>query len=580
MFEQRKNRRFSTGRSVSLYMIFFAYFSMLSNVSAQSPSGGLPDAGSLLNQIERSLPAPKMPVVGAPAAPPKIDLLKGSGEAFVLNRVLFEGNLAIKSQELEKSAASYLNRSVFFADLQNLAAEISLLYRQRGYVATVSIPHQIVVKGIVRLKILEARFSGARLDPNSSGRLSEDFIINRFESTLKPGELVDIYKLDRALLLLNDLPGTSISGGLDSGDQAGESRFVAISEHKSLFAGNASFDNYGARSTGALRFNADASMNNGLGVGDQLSLMALHTQGSDYIRFAVSAPVSANGFRVGVSASVMNYQLVAQELKAGHFAGSSTTYGVDLSYPLIRTRSFNLYLTGNYDGREFRNTASNNISSDYRSDALSAGINGNLFDEWLDGGVNTFSLALTAGNIDLSGSPNRASDAATVNAQNHFVKMKGNLSRTQTITEQLSAYVNLSGQYAFKNLDSSEKFFLGGASGIRAYPSSEGGGSSGILGTAELRYKLPYDFLLTGFYDIGAVEQNRDNHYNGALPNNNLLYRGYGLSVLWQGPYQSTYKLAWAHRISDNPNPNAATGRDQDGSKHVDRYWLSVSGGF
>ena len=138
----------------------------------------------------------------------------------------------------------------------------------------------------------------------------------------------------------------------------------------------------------------------------------------------------------------------------------------------------------------------------------------------------------------------------------------------------------MSGQYAFKNFDSSEKFFLGGASGIRAYPSSEGGGSSGILGTAELRYKLPYDFLLTGFYDIGAVEQNRDNHYNGALPNNNLLYRGYGLSVLWQGLYQSTYKLAWAHRISDNPNPNAATGRYQDGSKHVDRYWLSVSGGF
>lgn len=580
MFERRKNRRFGTGECVPLYTLFISFFIVLSNAYAQAPAVTLPDAGSLLNQIERSLPAPKMPVVGAPAAPPQIDLLKGSGDTFVLNRIVFEGNLAIKSLELEKTAASYLNRSVYFADLQNLAAEISLLYRQRGYIATVSIPQQIVVRGIVRLKILEARFSGASLDPNSTGRLSEAFILNRFESALKPGELVDVYKLDRALLLLNDLPGTAISGGLDSGDQAGESRFIALSERKSLFNGNASFDNYGARSTGALRFNADASMNNGLGVGDQFTLTAMHTLGSDYGRFAASVPISENGFRLGVSGSVMNYQLIAPDLKVGRFAGTSTTYGVDLSYPLIRTRSINLYLTGNYDGREFRNTANHVISSDYRSDALSVGVNGNAFDDVLEGGVNAFSLTVTGGNLDLSGSPNRASDAVTTQSQNRFIKLKGNASRTQTLTEQLSAFVSLSGQYAFKNLDSSEKFFLGGASGIRAYPSSEGGGSSGISGTTELRYKLPYDLMVTAFYDIGAVEQNRDNTYNGALPNNNLLYRGYGLSALWQGPYQSTYKFTWAHRIGDNPNPNAATGRDQDGTKRVDRYWLSIAGGF
>ena len=103
---------------------FIAFFIMLSNASAQSPTIGFPDAGSLLNQIERSLPPPKLPVVGAPAAPPKIDLLKGSGETFVLNRILFEGNLAIKSLELEKITAPYLHRGVFFADLQNLAAVI------------------------------------------------------------------------------------------------------------------------------------------------------------------------------------------------------------------------------------------------------------------------------------------------------------------------------------------------------------------------------------------------------------------------------------------------------------------------
>ena len=167
MFERRKNRRFWTGMCVSLCAIFIAFFPLIANTYAQAPFAVVPDAGSLLNQIERSLPPPKMPVVGAVAAPPKIDLLKGSGETFQISRILFEGNLAIKSSELEKISASYLNRAVYFADLQNLAAEIALFYRQRGYIATVSIPHQIVVRGIVRLKVLETRFSGVKLDPNS-----------------------------------------------------------------------------------------------------------------------------------------------------------------------------------------------------------------------------------------------------------------------------------------------------------------------------------------------------------------------------------------------------------------------------
>jgi hemolysin activation/secretion protein len=164
-------------------------------------------------------------------------------------------------------------------------------------------------------------------------------------------------------------------------------------------------------------------------------------------------------------------------LKAGNFAGSSQTYGIDLSYPLIRTRSFNISMTANYDGREFSNTANRVISSRYRSDAVSTGFNGNVYDDLFEGGTNSFSLTAVAGILDLDGSPNKAGDAATTQAQNQFVKLKGNASRTQTLTDVLSAYVSISGQYAFKNLDSSEKFFLGGASGVRAYPSSEGGGS-------------------------------------------------------------------------------------------------------
>jgi hemolysin activation/secretion protein len=276
------------GRFVALFSgLLIVFFSIISNAYAQGNGFVPPDAGSLLQGIERSLPAPKIPEVKAPTPPPQIGLLKGQGETLIVKRILFEGNLALKSMELEKAAATYLERPLTFADLQNLAAQIALLYRERGLIATVSIPHQIVVRGIVRLKVVEARFSGAVMDDNSTGNLNNAFILNRIETALKPGELVDVYKLDRAILLLNDLPGTSVTGGLDSGSQEGESRYIALSERRDRFSVNASVDNQGARSTGTTRLNSDININNTLGVGDLISANAMHTDGSDYGRFAV-----------------------------------------------------------------------------------------------------------------------------------------------------------------------------------------------------------------------------------------------------------------------------------------------------
>ena len=558
----------------------FVFLYSISVSYSQNTGAFQPDAGSLLQGIERNKLNPQLPDVKSPEALPQIHLLKGNGENLVLKRVLFEGNLAVKTPDLEHVAAPYLDHPLYFADLQNLAAQISLLYRQRGYVATVSIPHQIVVRGNVRLKIVEAHFSGADIDPRSNGLIKNEFIVHRIEQALKPGELVDLQKLDRALLLLNDLPGASMTGGLDSGHKEGESRYVVVSQRRNQVTATASVDNYGARSTGEQRFNGDISLNNAVGIGDLLTVSALHTFGSDYGRFAVSFPVLDNGLRFEASASVMKYHLTAPELKSGNFAGQSQTYGFDLTYPIVRSRVFNLnFLTG-YVGKTFINTANQNVSSHYRTDAMSVGLNANLYDDIYMTAVNSFSLTAVTGLVDLNGSPNKASDSLTTQTQNQFSKIKATVARTQTLSEQLEAVVSTTGQYAFKNLDSSEKLFVGGVSGVRAYPSSEGGGSSAVIGNGELKYKLPYDLTVSGFYDIGAVTQNMNNHYSGALTNNHLLYRGYGLNLLWQGPYQSQYKFTWAHRQSDNPNPNPASGRDQDGTKKLDRYWLSVSGGF
>jgi len=156
----------------------------------------------------------------------------------------------------------------------------------------------------------------------------------------------------------------------------------------------------------------------------------------------------------------------------------------------------------------------------------------------------------------------------------NFTKFTYYLSRQQVITDSTSLYLSLSGQESNTNLDSSEKFYLGGAYGVRAYPTSEGAGDEGQLVNIELRHRLPYNLNLTGFYDWGHVTVNHDNAQNDSP--NSVDLKGAGLSLAWQGNSDQSLKLTWAHRLGNNPNP-ILNGDDQDGSHHTNRFWLQAS---
>jgi hemolysin activation/secretion protein len=117
--------------------------------------------------------------------------------------------------------------------------------------------------------------------------------------------------------------------------------------------------------------------------------------------------------------------------------------------------------------------------------------------------------------------------------------------------------------------------YLGGASGVRAYPSGEGGGSEGHLLNLELRWKLAHGFTLTGFYDYGQVVVNRYNNYANSVVANAFSLKGRGLALIWNS-MAGEIKAVWSQRDGSNPNPSA-TGSDQDGTQVRDRLWVSAN---
>lgn len=538
-----------------------------------------PDAGSLLNQIQRSFPAPRLPEVGPPPPPPQVELLAPKGPTVTVKTFGFQGNQLVPSEKIAPLLQGYVGRPLTFEDLRNAAAEISLYYRAQGYVATVSVPKQEVKDGVVQLRVLESRFGDVLVDPASDGRLDPELLRRFILAAMPAGAPTDLRRLDRGLLLAGDLPGASVTGGLAAGAEEGRSDLVLLSRGKPLWSGSLSADNSGSRSTGATRALATVALAAPTGRGELVSADLLKSEGARYGRVGFGCPLGYDGSRLAFGVSRMDYELVSAEFLAARLAGRSTSWNLEYAQPLARSRVFNVNFTAGYDGKGFHNTAAGTVVSDYALRAASLGLNANVYDGFLGGGVTNAQLVWTIGDLDLAGSPNQAGVAATTRAEGRYRKLRLVLARTHNLAEGLVLAASVNGQFASRNLDSAEKLFAGGAGGVRAYPVNEGSGDAGYVAALETRWQFASRWQAIAFVDHARIQVNEDNAITGAAARNSLTYEGVGLGLSWAGPADSVWRATWSRRLGDNPNPKP-DGSDQDGTRRVDRFWLSVGLNF
>jgi hemolysin activation/secretion protein len=319
--------------------------------------------------------------------------------------------------------------------------------------------------------------------------------------------------------------------------------------------------------TGASRITLNASLNSPLSWGDQLALNAIRTQGSEYTRLAYSVPVGNHGWRAQVRGSGLNYHLIG-DLAIGN--GHATTSGGELSYPLLRSQTSNLNAALGFDTKDYDNYNAAGITSRYSTRALSVALSGNHIDT--TGGTNQYGLAWINGQLD-----------STVGTQpdGRYQRLTLNLSRMQPLSNDTQLSLAYAMQVANTNLDSSEKLYLEGVTGVRAYGSGATrlGGSEGQTFSAELRHNLDIHWRLNGFYDYGKARVNRHNYQADGVTLlstvNDYQIRGYGFSLGWQSIKGVDLKATVAKRIGDNPNPTPQ-GNDQDGTLKNPRYWLSA----
>jgi len=548
---------------------------LLLNASAQAQTP--PDAGTLQRESERSriLIQPGTVLPAAPAAPMKAP---DKGASVTVRAFQISGATLLPEAELTALLADLVGKTLILADLERAAQRIAAHYRAHGWFARVYLPAQEVRDGVVRIAIVEGRLGGVDME-SSSRRSDGDFVRRVVERSLTIGEPLRADGLERSLLLANDLPGIAATGVLEPGSTVGETRLRVKIEDTPLLAGDAALSNNGVKSTGTAQLSAGMLLNSPSGRGDQLGLRALVSEGSEMVRLHYALPLNAGGLRLTAHASDMRYRL------GGDFAsldasGNAQVLGLGLSYPWLRAQTANLHLGAGLETRRYADDSLGAAVRRRHADTLTLKIDGDRIDELGGGGLTQAGASLAAGRLDLSGNAaDLAADQASARANGDYAKLAANLSRLQRLPEGFTLSAALNAQLAGKNLDSSEKFVLGGPAGVRAYPVNEGAGDAGWLLNLELRRELWSGWQVFGLLDSGQVYQHRNEWVGwqgGTATPNRYRLSGTGLGLAWNKTGDFSLRLTLAAPLGNNPGQTAA-GRNSDGSKtHAARAWLSL----
>lgn len=532
-----------------------------------------PDAGSVLQQLESrpAAPALKAPSLQTPQAPTP-SAADHTGPVLHVKAFRIEGATLLSTDVLQAALAGFVDRDLSLTQLQEAAWVLTQTYRQAGWLVNAYVPQQEIEQGQVRIQVVEARLGQTHIEIQPHVRVGAQQIRDLVQAQIQSGQPLNLARVDHALMLIDELAGVLSSASFAPSQTEGATDLVVVVGGGKTVDTHISLDNFGARSTGANRLSTSLNFNSLLGIGDLLSLNLVDTAGSTYRRAAWSLPVGSHGLRVGVHSSDMHY---AFAWNAMPIAGVARASGLDLSGPWLRRPTSRWSWSLSTDHKQLQNSANDAVTSDYGIDVARASLSGNWQDSWLSLAQNSLSVTVTGGRVNNS--------ADTSGVDGHFNKLNLAFNREQGITGSLSGYVQAQTQSASRNLDSSEKLFLGGATGVRAYPANEVGGASGYAATLGLRQRLDGGLSLSGFVDWGRVSMCRDqlatclkDKAGGGKEPAAQALQGHGLSLAWQTEPGLDFALTWSRRRGQHPNPDA-NGLDSDQTRVIHRVWLSAA---
>jgi len=503
-------------------IVVSSYILLCALPAKSAPLG--PDAGQTIRELQQqpelSVPKSTTPLqpVPEPEPVPKDggvpEVQPGAEVSMLVKSIHVSGNSVIATAELEALLADLVGSEHTLTELNKGAARITAYYHERGYIVSRAyIPPQKIQDGAVMFSVQEGRIGEKRIN-NLSG-LSDQHA-EKYMNVVRSGDILQAAPVDRALLLLNETPGVGAArASLQPGASVGTADLVLELSPSVPYTANIQMDNYGGYYTGENRLGAELALNSPRKIGDLLTLRAMVTdQNLTYTYITYQIPVGGSGLRVGGTYSGTSYRL-GKELASSESHGTAKVSSLVAVYPFIRSLKSNLSGTLALENKQLKDEIATFSPIEKQVRLATFGVAGDLRDFFGGGGITLFDLSLATGSLSMDDA-SLADDKLSAQTNGSFTRLGYKLNRLQRLSDSYSLSLSLSGQYANKNLNSSEQFSLGGAYGVRAYPQGEALGDEGRLAAVEVRHSFTQGLEGVVFFDAGSVIINRNPYLAGS----------------------------------------------------------------
>lgn len=573
-----------------LYGIFLSFISvfapLLTNSLYASP---YPDAGNLYREFKDDSSGRQSPKPNTKSSPMEQTSQSTTGlessQPIPVEGFEIHGNTQLTAKEIQSTLESFTKTRLTSSQLHKAADTLRDTYVRNGlFAAQVIIPTQSVENGIVMLYVYEGRLAQDGLfTQNSENRVKNDVIHNILQHNLNPGEVIRTNNIERSMLLVNDLPGISSRSTLYPGSEVGTANFLLQTSDDPLISGNVDIDNFGGYFSGEARLGTTVYVNSPSKMGDQITTRFV-TSGSrsNYAFLQYERPVGGNGLYLGASLDYLDYSL-GKEFKQLDAHGNASEFQLLGHFPLVRSRHTNVHSTV----RLFNLSLKDNNNTDFTSERSIPGVQirlqGDHDDDMWASGISYYSVSITLGNVSIeSNDLYQAFDEQFSKTKGEYAKFEFSVARLQHITGGLSGYLNLNGQFANSNLDTSQKFYIGGPYNVAGYPIGEASGDDGALIYGDLRYDIfnvlwQGNLQLAAFYSEGWTKIYHDPWVGWQGTNdqieNKIILKSFGFSAhqTWQD--QLLIRLIVGKQVGKNLGSDPVTSEDSDFSDNEYRVW-------
>lgn len=533
----------------------------------------LPDAGQTSRELqqERDVKKPKaaVPVTTEDAA--ISSAITDNTTPIAVRSINVTGSTIFTAVVLEALVADMVGTTTTLAGLEAGIARINHYYRERGYFLTNAyLPAQEIKDGALQIAVQEGTLSEIKL--NNTSRVKDSRVEDHLKD-LSNNTPLEQDPLDRQLLLLRDTAGVgSVRAILQPGARVGTSDLLVETTSSAPYNGRIQVDNYGNRYTGEYRVGASLAINSPLKIGDQLTLRAVGSNRDlAYGRLAYQLPLGGDGLRLGAAYAHTQYKL-NREYRSWDALGTARGSSLFATYPFVMSQTGSLIGSLTYEHKSLNDDIDSVSSqSDKTVKSFQAGLMGNHQDDINGAGQSSFDVTMVSGDLSMDSS-SRAVDDGSAHTNGNFTKANYMLNRLQRITNVDTVSATLSGQWAADNLNSSDKFSLGGPYSIRAFPQGEAVGDEGNMLNLEWRHRILPQLQGVLFYDCGSIKVNHDN-YTSADNRRTIAGAGIGVNAQLFNRLQLDAHLAWRTQGGTPVSEPASAER-------TPRLWVQLSGEF